>query len=163
MKRAMLLVMTLGIASACFAKAYYAGKREMVREAGCIVIVNITMVETKDRKEKPSGYAQKASATVERCLKGGVKGEIEIYGMGTFICAQCRYQTGRFILFLRKARGFWLGSNWHLGIRPIKGSKVQWFKDDKNLFETKDTPLDEVINEITTILEEQNRETPDSR
>ena len=94
------------------------------------------------------------------CLKGDAKGEIEIYGMETFICAQCRYERGRFILFLREEEGCWVGSNWNLGIRPVKEDRIQWFKDDKTRFEMKETPLDDVISEITDIVEEQKKETP---
>ena len=65
MKRILLFVVLLGIASPCFAKAYYAGKKEMIQKAECIAIVNITRVEKADKKGKPWTYRQKASATVE--------------------------------------------------------------------------------------------------
>ena len=158
MKKILFLLMLLGIASPCFAKARYAQKKkDMIQEAECIVIVNITKVEKADKKEKSWTYRQKASATVEQCLKGDVEGDITIYGLETFICAQCRYEKGRFILFLRKDGSLWVGSNWHLGIRAIKEKKVQWFKDDKMFFEIRNTPLDKVIDEINTVVKEQKK------
>jgi len=160
MKKILLTLVLIGMASPCFAKAYYAGKREMIQKAECIAVVKITEVEESDKKGKHWTYRQKASATVEQCLKGDAKGEIEVYGMETFLCAQCRYEKGRFILFLRKADGFWVGSNWHLGIRPIAEGKVQWFKDDRDRFGMKEIPLDEVIDEINTIVVKQKKRAP---
>ena len=161
MKRRLVLLMLCGAACPCFAKARYAlSKTSMIQEAQCIAIVNITKVEKADKKEKSWTYRQKASATVEQCVKGNVEGDITIYGLETFICAQCRYEKGRFILFLRKDGAVWVGSNWQLGIRPIKGKNVQWFKDHKTLFEMKDTPLDKVVDEITTVVKEQIEKTP---
>ena len=160
MKQLLLFLMLVGIASPCFARARYAQKKDMIEEAECIAVVNITKVEKASKKEKSWTYRQKATATVERCLKGDVKGDITIHGLEDFICAQCRYEKGRFIIFLRKDGSLWVGSNWQLGIRPIKGKNVQWFTDDKTLFEMKDTPLDKVVDEITTVVKEQIEKTP---
>ena len=57
--------------------------------------------------------------------------------------------------------GFWVGSNWHLGIRPITNNKTQWFKDDETRFEMQETPLEDVIKEINAVIEEQMKEPPD--
>jgi hypothetical protein len=155
MRRLVTFAVVLGIAAACFGKAYYAGKVEMVRKAECIAVVNITKVEATSRKGQTWTYSQKASGTVEQCQKGNARGRIEIYGMEDFICAQCRYETGRFILFLRRDGGLWVGSNWHLGIRPVRDGRVEWFKDDASRFEMKDVPLDAVLAEIKAILDGQ--------
>jgi hypothetical protein len=160
MKKLFLLIMLLAVTSPCFAKAYYARKKDMIKEAEAIVIAEITKVEDSENVGKPWSYRQKASATVKHCLKGEAKGEIEIYGMETFICAQCRYKKGNFILFLRKKEDFWVGSNWHLGIRPIANNKTQWFKDDETHFELKETSLTDVINEIDAVVKKQMQETP---
>ena len=160
MKRVVLLLLCFGIGSPCFAKARYAQKKDMILEAECIVVVNITKVEKAYKKEKSWAYRQKATATVEQCLKGDEKGDITIYGMEDFICAQCRYGKGRFILFLRKDGTLWVGSNWHLGIRPIKDKKVQWFKDDETFSEMKEIPIEKVIDDINTVVKEQKKVTP---
>ena len=143
------------------AKARYAGKKDMIQEAECIAIVSITKVEKEDKKGTGWTYRQKASATVQQCLKGDAKGEITLYGLEDFICAQCKFAKGRFIVFLRKDGALWVGSNWQLGIRPIREGKVQWFKDDQSLFEMEDVPLDQVIAQIGTTVNEQ-RPTPKS-
>lgn len=156
MRGVRLVLVLLGMAGACFGKAYYAGKKEMVLKAECIAVVNITKVEKTSRKGEPWTYSQKASGTVEQCLKGDIRGRIEIYGMESFICAQCRYEPGRFLLFLRKDGSFWVGSNWHLGIRPIRDSRVEWFKDAASRFEMKEAPLAAVIAEIKAILEQKD-------
>jgi len=151
--------------NAAQAKAHFAGKREMIEKAEAIAIVNIEKVEAVRQKGRHWTYAQKATGTVEKSLKGDVKGPIEIYGDVDFICANCRYQTGRFLLFLRKDDGLWTGSNWHLGIRPIKEGKVQWFKDDradfdsdyKAVFEHQELPLGGVVAEIDRVLKEQKK------
>ena len=157
MKNIVLFLILLGIASPCFAKAHYANKKDMIKEAECIVVVNITDVEKAEKKGASWTYRQKVSATVEQCLKGDTKGNITIYGLENFICAQCRYKKGHFVLFLRKNNNLWVGSNWHLGIRPIKDDKVEWFKDDKAIFDMKEIPLDKVIDEINTIVKEQEK------
>ncbi len=91
--------MLLGVSCPCFGKARYAlSVKDMIQEAQCIAVVNITKVEEADKKEKSWIYRQKATATVEQCLKGDIKGDITIYGLEDFICAQCRYEKGRFIL-----------------------------------------------------------------
>lgn len=69
-----------------YAKARYAGKKDMIQEARCIAIVSITKVEEADKKGNAWTYRQKVSATVQQCLKGDVKGEITVYGLETFIC-----------------------------------------------------------------------------
>jgi hypothetical protein len=160
MKRVFLLIMLLAVASPCFAKARYAQKKDMIKEAESIVVVNITKVEDTDQKGKTWTYRQKVSATVERCLKGDAGGDITIYGLEDFQCAQCQYEKGRFILFLRKDGSLLVGSNWDLGIRSVKADKVQWFKDDEARFEMKESPLDDVIKEINAVVEEQKKATP---
>jgi hypothetical protein len=153
MRRILLFIVILGIAAPCFSKARYAGKEEMIQEAEFIAIVTITGVEAAEKKAKTWTYRQKAMATVERRLKGDAADKIEIYGMETFICAQCRYEKGRFILFLRKDEGLWVGSNWQLGIRPIKKGNVAWFNDEQ-------VPLSKVVEEIETVLREQKEVAP---
>ncbi len=151
--------------NAAQAKAYFAGKREMIEKAEAIAIVNIEKVEAVKKKAKGWTYSQRAIGTVERPLKGDLKGQIEIYGEEDFICARCSYGKGRFLLFLRKDGGLWTGSNWHLGIRPIKDGKVQWFKDDradfdndyKVVFEHQELPLDDVVAEIQRMLKEEKK------
>ena len=157
MKNGLLFLMLIGFASLCFSKAYFAPKKEMIQKTECIVLVEITKVEKATEKGKTWTYSQRASATVKQCFKGDVKGTIEIFGMENFACAQCQYTQGTFILFLRKDEGFWSCSNWHLGIRPVKGEKVEWFKNDENPFEMKEATIADVIQEIAVVIREQKK------
>ncbi len=155
MKKLICILIALTTFGFCHAKARYAGEHEMIAEADYIVIVNISKVEKSDKKGSHWTYRQKASATVEYNLKGNLKGDIEIYGMESFICAQCRYTKGRFILFLRKNNGLLVGSNWQLGILPITEEMLPWFKNVGNRFEREKVSLDKVKTIITGILKEQ--------
>jgi hypothetical protein len=144
-----------------FAKAYYAGKAEMIQKAEVIVMVDITKVVDVQKQGKAWRYSQCATGQVKQTLKGAVTGPIEIYGMESFICARCEYKTGRFLLFLKKGdEAFWHGANWHLGIRPIKNDKVAWFKDQKARFEMTAQPLADVVKDIESILKQKAPDRP---
>lgn len=145
------------LAHDAFAKAYYAGKAEMIQKADVIVVVNISKVEKVEVKpESGWTYRQKATGQIEQSIKGGLSGQIEILGQEDFICAQCDFKPVRCLLFLKKGgKDFLHGANWHLGIRPIKDDKVDWFKDDKSLFEMTPQPLSDVIKEIESVLKEK--------
>jgi hypothetical protein len=138
----------VALAQTAQGKAYFAPKAEMIRNADAIVVVNITAVEKVEKKTEGWTYAQKATGIVERCLKGGLSGGIEIFGLESFICAQCRYTAGRHLLFLRKEGGMWVGANWEPGIRPIDGNNVSWFAKDDDPFESRSMPLADVLAEI---------------
>lgn len=139
------------------AKAYFAVKKEMVERADAIVVVNITSTEAVEQKGSHWTYRQKATGLVEQSLKGGLAGPIVVYGMEDFICAQCKFEKGRFLLFLQRDGDLWAGSNWHLGIRAIKDGKVDWFKNDEpgSVHEAQPRPLEEVVEEIQKILASQ--------
>ena len=156
------LVILLG-SPACFAKAYHAGKEEMIQKAECIVVVNITAVEEAEKKGNVWTYGQKATAKVELCLKGDVEDTVEIYGQENFICAQCEYKEGRFILFLRRDGDFWVGSNWSIGIRPVKDDNVEWFKKGGTRLEMVEMPLEEVIRDIKGTVAVQTTKSPDGK
>ena len=136
-----------------FAKAYYAGKKEMIEKAEAIIIIEITNIENVTKKGQHWIYGQKAIGTVEKTLKGDIQNDIVIYGMEDFICAQCRFEKGRFLLFLCKDNDLWAGSNWQLGIRPIKNGKIDWFKNDESRFDMEEKSFVDVIKEIENIIE----------
>ncbi|HOX06045.1 MAG TPA: hypothetical protein PK280_06555 [Planctomycetota bacterium] len=150
MKSVLVVLILLAQAVPCLAKARYAGKADMIREAEAIAVATVTKVEVLAEGERGTTwtYRQKATVKVEGCLKGEIDGEIAVYGMEDLICAQCSYTPGRFILFLRKDGMLWAGSNWELGIRPIRQDKVAWPKEGGGLFDLAETPLAEVIAEI---------------
>ena len=139
------------------AKARYADKTEMIQEAEAIVIVNITKVEEVEKKtESGWTYRQKATVEIKQSIKGELSGQVEVFGMENFICAQCKFKTGRHLLFMIKGpQDFWHGSNWHLGIRPISEDKVEWFKDDKSRFDMTQQTLFDVKKEIEEIMKKK--------
>lgn len=144
----MLLIFLVLFPSTLPGKAYYAGKKEMIEKAEAIAIVKITHVERVDKKGSYWTYHQRAMGIVEKSLKGTIRDSTEIYGMENFICAKCEFHEGLFLLFLRKDGGFWVCSNWHLGIRAIKAGQVEWFKNEAAPFESEERSLEEVIREI---------------
>ncbi len=154
-KIVLLIVLICSFPTILFAKAYFAGKNEMIERAECIAIVEISQTEKIDKMGNHWTYHQKAKGTVETLLKGNVSGDIEIYGMENFICAQCKFTKGRFLLFMNKDNNFWIGSNWHVGICCIKDGNIDWFKDDTSPFETERQPLKEVILDIQNTLKEK--------
>ena len=150
-----LLGVALGFALplAVFGKAAYHGKTEMVISAEAIAVVTISKVEPAKAKRKSWTYSEAATAKVEQVLKGSLARQIVLHGGEDFICAQVRYNPGRYIVFLRHDEDLLVGENWHLGVREIKNDTVEWFKDDKSL-ELKSARLEEVLKEITSLVKE---------
>ncbi len=164
MKRVLIAVcVMLAVSAPVFGDARYAGKEAMIREADAIVVATVTKVEKDKTRGRHWTYGQKAMATVEQCLKGGLAAQIEIRGMEDFICAQCRFETGRFLLFLRRDGELWAGSNWHLSIRANKDGKVAWFKPGGTLFDSTEQPLDAVLAEVRKTLEAANAAPPQAK
>ncbi len=150
-----ILILLIIIPTQLFAEAYFAAKKEMVERAEAIAIIEILNTEKVEKKGQHWAYRQKVIGTVEKTLKGNIPADIIIYGMETFICAQCRFEKGRFLLFLQRENDFWIGSNWHLGIRQINDGKTDWFMDDTSPFKMQQQPLKEVILDIQNTLKEK--------
>lgn len=152
--------------SAAGAKAAFAGKTEMVDRSAVVAVVDITAVETVSVKGEHWTYQQRAKAVVKQALKGPLVAgaEITLHGDEDFICARCHFTPGRSLVFLtvdKSADGskLWIGSNWHLSIRPItadpdKGDRVEWYKDDRNI-ELAPAPLGDVLAEIGRLVNQQ--------
>jgi uncharacterized protein YjbI with pentapeptide repeats len=153
-------ITTLVLFFATFAlcgKAYYAPKREMIQKSTAIVLVRIKSIKKISKKINNWTYREKAIAIVTRGIKGNINKEIEIYGKENFICAQTHFQTGNFLLFLKKKNNLWVGANWGLGVRRITANKVIWFKKNSNRFEMESVPIQNAIADIITVMNEQNR------
>jgi hypothetical protein len=159
-KRLDILVISLFVAAftqAAGAKAYFAGKKEMISRSEAIAVVKITKVEKADAKGNVWTYRQRATGEVKQTLKGKLPKEISLYGQETFICAQCQFAEGEFLLFLRQDGDKWVGANWHLSIRPITDKDVEWYVDDKSINQKK-APLDDVLKEVRDIVQTQRQE-----
>ena len=110
-----------------FAKAYYAPADEMIRRAEVIAIVDISHVEHAKTKAKRFDYSEIAHATVQQTLKGALPQKVKLYGGESFICAQVHFARGRYLVFLGRAHDLLVGCNWHLSVRPIKDTQVEWY------------------------------------
>lgn len=140
------------------AKAAYAGKAEMVRRAQVIVVVAVSRVDPVEVKGPTWTYRQLVTARVEQVLKGDLRKDADliIHGDEEFICAQCRFAPGRYLLFLMKDGPLWVGCNWHLSVRPIatdadRGPVVGWYADDKSI-QLRDQPLKSVLEDVQNLL-----------
>ena len=109
------------------AKAYYGLENEMIERAEVIAIVDISRVEKTETKSQPFNYREIAHATVQQTLKGKLPQEVQLDGGESFICAQVHFKPGRALVFLRRDGELLAGCNWHLSVRPIKGTEVEWY------------------------------------
>src|SRR5687767_895163 len=101
------------------AKAAYGGKADMTRRADAIAVVEVLRVEKAEVKGRHWTYSERAVATVRTTLKGDLPAEgkeLVLFGGEDFICAQCNFRPGRYLVFLRRDGGLWVGSNWHLSV-----------------------------------------------
>ena len=132
----------------------------MIETAEAIAVVEITGVEKASVKGKTWTYGQKASAKVEKVLKGKLSGSEFLYGDEDFICARCHFETGRYLVFLDRDGALWTGNNWHLSACKITGDskeKVEWFDEDLAM---KEVPLSEVQSEIAAVLAKRKQSKP---
>ena len=120
----------------------------MIKNAEIIALVDVSSVESTETKGKGWTYGEVATAKVERVLKGELPKEVKLYGKENFICAQVRYKPGKCHVFLRRDQDLLVGVNWHLGVRPISGDKIEWFSNDQSLFEMKNQDLATVLAEV---------------
>jgi hypothetical protein len=153
MKTLFVFALCLCLPGLGFGKAAYYGKAETIKQAEFIAIVDIATVEPAGVKGKVWTYGEIASAKVERVLKGELPKEVKLHGKEDFICAQVRYKPGRQLVFLQRDGDLFVGWNWHLGVRPISGDKIEWFADDKNLTTTSQD-LKAVLAEIEAMLKQ---------
>ena len=108
-------------------KAYFAPQNEMIVKCDAIAVVRITEVKETEVKTPGFDYRETARAEVEDVLKGLLRKQIVLHGNESFICAQVRFQPGKYLVFLRSQDGLLTGANWHLSVRPIRDDKVEWY------------------------------------
>lgn len=135
---AALLGIFLVLAGQGHGKARFFSRSELVRKS--LVIAIIELGEPGPSKSNPGAdpfvdqalgtvwsYQKSAKAKVVRILKGEIPAEFVLHGNETFICAQCTLSKGRFLAFLQKDKDLWVGTNWHLSLRPVKDGKIEWY------------------------------------
>ena len=138
-------------------KAAFFSPAELARKADAIALVDLDepeAVAASDPSETPSSsagyYRKKAQARVVERIRGDIPDRFLIYGDEAFICAQCTLSKGRFLAFLTKKGDFWVGTNWHLSLRPIKGDQIEWIATDSPTWDFVFRKKDEVVAEIRT-------------
>jgi len=135
---AAILGLVLVLASHGHGKAYFFKRSELVQKS--LVIAIIDLGEPEPSKSNAGAdpfvdqavgatwaYQKSAKAKVVRTIKGDIPAEFVLHGDETFICAQCRLSKGRFLAFLQKDKDLWVGTNWHLSLRPVKEGKIEWY------------------------------------
>ena len=168
MKTLLTLVVTLIlVCSHADAKAHFQARSELITKASVIAIIELQEPEAAkpDRdagQQGPFGadgvvgktwtYSTQAKAKLVKLIKGEIPKEFMIYGGESFICAQCTLAKGKYLAFLNKDGDCWVGSNWQLSLRPIKGDKVEWYVSEEQKFPMKNQALDKVLAEIQEIL-----------
>jgi hypothetical protein len=143
--------LVLMFAATAQAKAAYKGKVQMIETAEIIAVVRITGVEAASVKGKFWTYRQKASAKVDKVLKGKVSDSVSLYGDGDFICARCHFEVGRYLVFVERDGDLLIGNNCPLSVRKITAEKVEWL-DDKRILDKKEALLADVLSEIAVVL-----------
>lgn len=131
------------------AKAAYAGKAQMIDCSDVIAVVDIKAVEAVQEAGQTSGwtYSQKATFVPVTVLKGVLPKDSTAYGGENFICASCKFEPGKALVFLSHDGTHLVGSNWHLSIRPIKGDQLDWY-DGENMSPLKPAKVSDVIVQI---------------
>jgi len=74
-------------------------------------VIDVTEITPTETKGTSWTYRQKISAKVIEVVKGSVERTLTIYGLENFVCAQCRFQKGKQLVFLKHDRNFLVGSN----------------------------------------------------
>lgn len=147
------LFLILAIARAD-ARAAFQSSEQMIATSQAIAIVQIEKTETVNVKGENWTYRQRATATVEKILKGHLPKKIALYGDETFICARCHFSTSKMLVFLKRSGDLWTGNNWHLGARPIQNDQIEWL-GDKGVFDLKFQPLAKVLENVEKTIETQ--------
>ena len=146
--------MVASAATSAFGDAGYSGYSEMIRMSDVVAVIDVTEVTPTETKGTFWTYREKISATVIEVLKGSVERTFTIYGLENFVCAPCRFEKGKQLVFLKHDRNFLVGSNWHLSIRPIAGEHCEWFRDSASI-QLVPTSLPTVIKQVKAEIEKQ--------
>ncbi len=134
------------------AKAYFQNETELVTKADAIALVELSEPEPAEQKGDIWTYRQSATAKVTLLLKGDLPETFALYGVETFICAQCRLAAGKYLVFIRRDGKLWAGSNWHLSLRPVKKDQIEWFDHPEKRHSLKFQPSEAVLKRVRDIM-----------
>ena len=144
-------------AHSAHAKAAYQTPQIMIANSQAIALVQIERIEATQTKGENWTYGQKATAHVERTLKGGLPATLTLLGDENFICARCHFETGRFLVFLKREGAGWVGTNYQPSARKIEDERVNW--DAAAPFAQKPIALDVALQSVISIIAAQ-KQTP---
>lgn len=131
------------------AKAAFKSMTDMIVDADVIAVVRVENVENASVKSATWTYSKRATTVPLQVLKGTLPDKFHMLGGENFLCARCNYEPGKALVFLKKEGNAYRGNNWHLSIRPIRESKVEWFKEDgKSLLDLQPVPLKVVLPKV---------------
>jgi hypothetical protein len=114
------------------AEGGYSQPDEMIRRSKFIAVVIIEGLTPLPKTQDPIWtFGQRAHATVERNIKGVLPHAIDIYGGENFVCQDTELAPGRYLAFLcRYPKGELASVNYQMGIRPLRGDRVEWYYDN---------------------------------
>ena len=164
-------LLVLAVTWSASGAAVFFTRPELIRKAEVIAIITLDEPEgakpvgefgdpfvTDTAAGKKWNYSQQAKGRVAQVLKGKIPDDFIVYGKEGFICAQCTLSKGRFLAFLSKDGDLWAGTNWHLSLRPIRDTEVEWYISDEQRYPLKFQKLDQVVAEIQALVKKQQSE-----
>ena len=137
------------------AKAAYQTPQVMIANSQAIALVQIDRIEATQTKGENWTYGQKATAHVERTLKGQLPATLTLLGDENFICARCHFETGRFLVFLKREKADWAGVNYQPSARKVEEEQVNWSNTDP--FADRLVALSSALDSITAIVKSQKQ------
>jgi hypothetical protein len=158
LKITIITILTLGFTSLTYGKAAYRSYPEMIETSEIVAVIDVIEIVPTQTKGSHRNYRQKITAKSLQVLKGQLDQLTTIYGLEDFICAQCHFEKGRQLVFLRRDNDLLAGSNWYLSIRPIIDDKVEWFKDSSSI-DLIPMSLDTVLEQVKAEINKQKRNT----
>ncbi len=146
------LLTLLAGASDLWAKAYFMPEKELVTKSTAIAIIELGEPKKAEVKGGHETYRQTAVAKTVQVLKGELPAEFTLNGHEDFICARCELKAGRYLALLSKDRELWVGTNWHLSLRPIRDSEIEWFEKADSAFPLTYQNRETVLKRVAAIL-----------
>ncbi len=136
------------------AKAAFLSESDLITKSAVIAIIELGEPVDVEQKSATWTYRKQAPAKVITRLKGDLPDTFTLHGHETFICAQCQLSAGRHLAFLTRNGPLWVGTNWHLSLRPIRKGEIEWFTPSpKDGLTLKYQPEATVLQRIQTTLQ----------
>jgi hypothetical protein len=103
---------------------------ELIDSAEDIAVINITQVERVSAKGSHYSYEQKATALVEKVIKGNLPSKVFVYGRRMCKPPTPSYQPGRCLVFLQKDNNLLVCADSMSAVITIRGGKLAWYPQD---------------------------------